>query len=138
MEWTRKLKKKIKKAKKKALKKKRDVILESIDKAIDAEIRHYNKLGPDDIFDVQVKNEHLDRLEDLYKLRDRHLHDKRTKSEHRTELGKVIIPVLLSTVAGGILTAWFWYKENVKDEILTGAVAKEFPRVILNQIFKKH
>lgn len=134
MEWFKKLKKKIKKAQKK----KRDIILEAINKAIQDEIDHYNDLGPDDILDVQVKNEHLDRLEDLYKLRDRHLHDKRAKCEHRAELSRVIVPVLLSTVAGAILTGWFWYQENKEDKILTGTVAKEFPRVILGWIFRKH
>ena len=138
MEWFKKLKKKFKKAQKKAQKKKRDIILEAINKAIQDEIDHYNDLGPDDILDVQVKNEHLDRLEDLYKLRDRHLHDKRTKCEHRAELSRVIVPVLLSTVAGAILTGWFWYQENKEDKILSGTVAKEFPRVVLGWIFRKH
>ena len=113
-----------------------DIIDKALDEAIKIELEEYNKLDRFDAIDAWTMNEHLERLEDLYKLKKEHHARKEAAKERRSDIAKVVIPVLLSTTVGALLTGYFWYKENVKDGILTGVVAKEIPRVILGQIFK--
>lgn len=113
-----------------------DVIDKALDEAIKIELEEYNDLDRYDAIDAWTMQEHLERLEELYKLKKEHHARKEAAKDRRSDVAKVVIPVLCSTGVGCILTAYFWYKENVKDGILTGVVAKEIPRVILGHIFR--
>lgn len=134
MTFKRKIKRMFRKFKRKP--KDWDIIEKALDEAIKIELEEYNDLDRYDAVDAWVMQEHLERLEELYKLKREHHARKESAACRRSDVAKVVIPVLLSTTVGALLTGYFWYKENVKDGILTGVVAKEIPRVILNQIFR--
>lgn len=99
------------------------------------EIDALSKLDRDDVFDVQVRLEHLERLESEVKILNSIKTEDFKKVEAKTEIKKGIIPSIIG--AGATILSAIALMIFEKEECITGSSAKEFLRKIFGG-FKKN
>lgn len=99
------------------------------------ELDAMSALDRDDIFAVQERNEHLDRLETEVKLLNSIKAEDFKKVEAATEVKKGIIPAIIG--AGATIVSAIALMIFEKEECITGSTAKEFLRKIFGG-FKKN
>lgn len=99
------------------------------------ELDAMSALDRDDIFAVQERNEHLDRLETEVKLLNSIKAEDFKKAEAATEVKKGIIPAIIG--AGATIVSAIALMIFEKEECITGSTAKEFLRKIFSG-FKKN
>ena len=92
------------------------------------ELKYMSKLDREDIFAVQERNEHLDRLETEVKLLNSVKCEDLKKSEANAEMKKGLVPAIVGAVA--TLTSAIVLIIFEKDECITGNAAKELLRKI--------
>lgn len=112
-----------------------ELLKEELISEMRSEINALGNLDRDDVFDVQVRLEHLDRLETEVKLLNSLKAEDFKKVEAATEVKKGLIPAIIG--AGATIISAIALMIFEKEECITGSTAKEFLRKIFSG-FKKN
>ena len=99
------------------------------------ELNHMKDLGRGDVYDVQIRSEHLDRLDKEAKLLNGLKSEDLKKIESKTEARKGIVPAIIGAVATMASASILILFE--KDECITGNAAKELLRKIFSGFNRK-